>query len=50
MVDGVRLLEGHGGRRDETAIAAAWRFRYEPALDDDGNPIRSHVTQRFQID
>ena len=49
-VVGVRLLRGVGGRRDQVAEREVWRFRYDPARDDRGRPIRSRVEQRFMLD
>lgn len=48
-VSGARLVRGFGGRRDEVAQDQIWRFRYDPALDDDGSPIASTVEQRFLV-
>ena len=49
FVVGAHLVHGFGGKRDETAEHAVWRFRYAPATDDDGHPIRSTVDQRFAV-
>ena len=49
FVVGARLLHGFGGRRDELASDQIWRFRYDPALDDDGHPVRSTLEQRFLV-
>ena len=49
FVDGATLLRGFGGRRDEVASQMIWKFRYAPALDDRGNPIRSTLDQRFLV-
>ena len=49
FVVGARLARGTGGPRDAEAGAAVWRFRYDPARDDDGVRIRSTVQQRFAI-
>ena len=49
FVAGARLVRGFGGRRDEVASDQIWRFRYDPALDDDGKPIVSTVEQRFLV-
>jgi len=49
-VVGVRLKQGIGGRRDEVAQREVWRFRYDPARDDTGRPIRSRVEQRFMLE
>ncbi len=48
-VAGARLVRGFGGRRDEVAQNQIWRFRYDPAHDDDGEPIQSVVEQRFLV-
>ena len=50
FVVGVRLVDGTRSRRAEQAQAAVWRFRYDPARDDAGRPIRSEVDQRFMLD
>ncbi len=49
FVVGARLAHGTNGPRDTEAGAAVWRFRYEPALDDDGAPVRSTVHQQFAV-
>ena len=46
----MRLTKGIGGRRDEVAAREVWRFRYDPARDRAGKPIRSKVEQRFMLD
>ena len=48
-VDGVRLRQGVTPHKDEKALKAVWRFRYDPARDKDGRKIESHVVQRFMI-
>ncbi len=45
FVTGVRVKRGVTLRRDEQAADGAWKFRYDPARDDDGRPIRSVVEQ-----
>jgi hypothetical protein len=50
LVVGVRMKQGIGGRRDEVAAREVWRFRYDPARDDAGKPVRSKVEQRFMLD
>lgn len=49
MVAGATLARGFGGTRDDAAVAAAFRFRYDPARDDDGRAIRSTVDQHFHL-
>ena len=49
-VDGVRLKKGVDPHSDEKALGSVWRFRYDPARDDHGEPIRSRVVQQFMID
>jgi hypothetical protein len=49
FVAGATLVRGFGGRRDEVASAQIWRFRYDPARDDDGTPVRSVLEQRFLV-
>lgn len=49
FVSGARLVRGFGGRRDEVAQDQIWRFRYDPALDDDGSPIAATIEQRFLV-
>ncbi|MEO8704631.1 MAG: hypothetical protein ABI867_31540, partial [Kofleriaceae bacterium] len=48
-VVGAKLVRGFGGPRDTEASDLIWRFRYAPALDDDGHPIRSTLDQRFLV-
>lgn len=48
-VAGARIVRGFGGPRDEMAAELIWNFRYAPALDDDGHPIRSTLDQRFLV-
>jgi len=50
FVIGARLVRGVGGVRDDQATNAVWRFRYSPALDDDGRPIQATIEQRFLVD
>ena len=42
-------LATRSGPRDGEAGALVWRFRYDPALDDDGRPVRSTVHQPFAV-
>jgi hypothetical protein len=49
-VIGARLKRGPPGYRSERAMAAVWRFRYHPAVDGDGHPIKSRVEQRFVVE
>ena len=48
-VVGAKLVQGSGDHRDETASQLIWRFRYSPALDDDGRAIRSTLDQSFMV-
>jgi len=48
-VVGARFVKTHPGSRGEHAANAIWSFRYLPALDDGGAPIRSTFEQEFQI-
>ncbi len=48
-VAGAKLVRGFGGRRDEVASQMIWQFRYAPALDDLGQPVRSTLEQRFLV-
>jgi len=48
-VVGVRMIEGMGGRPGERAEEAVWRFRYAPALDAAGRPVRTRIEQRFML-
>lgn len=48
-VVGARLVRGFGGPRDTTAADLIWKFRYAPALNDDGRPIVSTLDQRFLV-
>jgi hypothetical protein len=49
FVVGAKLAKGRGGPRDVEAGAAVWRFRYDPALDDEGVRMRSSVHQTFAV-
>ena len=49
LVARAKLVRGFGGRRDEVASQMIWHFRYAPALDDVGQPIRSTLEQRFLV-
>jgi UTP--glucose-1-phosphate uridylyltransferase len=40
-VVGAHMTQSHPGSRGETASSMIWQFRYSPALDDDGTPVRS---------
>jgi hypothetical protein len=48
-VVGARMLQSHPGSRGETAESMIWQFRYAPALDDAGNPVRSTFEQPFAV-
>ena len=48
-VAGARLVQGVGGHKDDQASAQIFRFRYAPALDEDGKPIRATVDQPFLV-
>jgi hypothetical protein len=48
-VVGVHMVTTHPGVRGDQADSAIWTFRYEPALDDAGQPVRSTFEQSFQI-
>ena len=48
-VVGARMLTTRPGSRSEHAANAIWTFRYAPALDDGGKPIRSTFEQPFQV-
>jgi hypothetical protein len=39
----------HPGSREDTAESAIWRFRYDPARDFEGNPVRSTFEQTFAV-
>jgi hypothetical protein len=45
----VRMTTTHPGVRADQASSAIWSFRYAPALDDGGMPIRSTFEQPFQV-
>ncbi|MGE0399385.1 MAG: hypothetical protein AB7T06_21915, partial [Kofleriaceae bacterium] len=49
FVVGAKLVRGFGGPRDAQAADLIWKFRYAPALDDEGRPIRSTFDQRFLV-
>jgi hypothetical protein len=48
-VVGAHMTQSHPGSRGETASSMIWQFRYSPALDDDGAPMRSTFTQSFAV-
>jgi hypothetical protein len=48
-VVGARMIKTRPGARGDDAANAIWRFRYLPALDDRGTPIRSTFEQPFQV-
>ena len=48
-VVGARLVRGKGGPRDAVASEMIWRFRYAPALDAAGMPIRATLDQPFLV-
>lgn len=45
----VHMVTSHPGLRGDQAASAIWTFRYAPALDDAGAPVRSTFEQQFQI-
>lgn len=49
-VVGAKLVRGFGGRRDDEAAGLIFKFRYAPALDDAGRPIRSTLDQNFLVE
>jgi hypothetical protein len=44
-----RMLTMRPGAKADHAANAIWTFRYAPALDDDGRPIKSTFEQPFQV-
>ncbi|HEY4181220.1 MAG TPA: hypothetical protein VGM90_30455 [Kofleriaceae bacterium] len=49
FVVGAHVMHGEGGPRGQQASDLIWRFRYDPARDDDGRPIRSTLEQPFLV-
>jgi hypothetical protein len=49
LVAGVRLVRRFREPRDDNAEDAVWKFRYLPALDDDGHPVRATIEQPFML-
>jgi len=49
FVVGAHLVRGVGGPRDAVAADQIFRFRYRPALDDDGRPVKAIVDQPFLV-
>ncbi len=49
FVVGAVLVRGFGGPHDAMAADLIWKFRYAPALDDEGRPIRSTLDQKFLV-
>jgi hypothetical protein len=48
-VVGARMTRSHPGSRGDTAASMIWQFRYSPALDDAGQPVRSTFEQHFAV-
>jgi len=48
-VVGARMMRSHPGSRGDTANSMIWQFRYAPALDDDGVPVKSTFVQTFAV-
>jgi len=48
-VVGAHMLRSHPGSRGDTASSMIWQFRYDPARDDAGNPVRSTFEQKFAV-
>lgn len=48
-VVGAHLLRGWDRPRSDQASSLIWRFRYAPALDDNGNTIRATIEQPFLV-
>jgi hypothetical protein len=48
-VVGARMTQSHPGTRGDTASSMIWQFRYAPALDFDGAPIKSTFVQAFAV-
>ena len=46
-VVGAHMVRTLPGSRGEIASSMIWQFRYSPALDDDGKPVRSTFVQTF---
>ncbi|MEZ4404373.1 MAG: hypothetical protein R3B06_30410 [Kofleriaceae bacterium] len=49
IVVGVRTLPGRTSSADRRAADAVWRFRYDPARDADGRPVRSTFMQAYVL-
>lgn len=49
FVVGAKLRQGTSGPRRDDASSLIFRFRYSPALDDDGHAIRSTFDQPFLV-
>lgn len=48
-VVGARMITTRPGSRGDHAANAIWQFRYRPALDQHGVPVRSTFEQPFQV-
>lgn len=48
-VVGARMVHKLGGPQDDQAAQLIWRFRYAPALDDDGHAIKATIEQPFMV-
>lgn len=49
FVAAARLVQSSGGPAAAHAADAIWRFRYDPALDDDGHPVAAAIDQPFLL-
>jgi hypothetical protein len=49
-VVGVKLTRGTTARESGKAASAVWRFRYDPALDDAGRPVKARLEQKFMLE
>jgi len=50
FVVGAKLVHRLHDRRDDQAQSAIFRFRYAPALDDDGRAITATIDQPFMVE
>lgn len=48
-VIGAHMLTARPGAKADRAANVIWTFRYTPALDDDGMPVKATLDQEFQI-
>lgn len=46
-IQGIKVIEGLGFGLDEAAVEAMKQFRFRPAIDVDGSPVRFEMVYRY---